>query len=76
LGYAYAYQLDLRQVWSSFQFNAVRGQADGKSFSSSPLVLKYALSTPTAYIAIVGPSWRQTKLNIRRIGGFARNISV
>jgi hypothetical protein len=46
----------------------------GKSFSISALLLKYALENADSYIAIVGPSWRQTKLSIRRIGNFCRRL--
>jgi phage FluMu gp28-like protein len=69
----YAYQLDLEAKFEQYQFNAVRWpRQTGKSFIVSGLVLKYAIEHPNSYIAIVGPSWRQTKLNVRRIGGFAR----
>ena len=69
----YSYQLDLEAKFNEFQFNAVRWpRQTGKSFIVSGLVLKYAIENPGSYIAIVGPSWRQTKLNIRRIGAFAR----
>jgi hypothetical protein len=68
------YQLELAKLFENNQFTAVRwSRQTGKSFSVSALILKYALEHPDSYIAIVGPSWRQTKLNIRRIGGFSEN---
>jgi len=40
----------------------------------SALLLWYALTHPNSYIAVVGPSWRQTKLIIRRINGFLQKL--
>src|SRR5512138_2558414 len=71
----YKYQLELAEMFEKNQFTAVRwSRQTGKSFSVSALILKYALEHPDSYAAIVGPSWRQTKLNIRRIGGFCRKL--
>ena len=71
----YKYQLELADLFEKNQFTAVRwSRQTGKSFCVSALVLKYALEHPDSYIAIVGPSFRQTKLNIRRMGGFARKL--
>lgn len=68
----YAYQLDLEAKFERYQFNAVRWpRQTGKSFIVSGLVLKYAIEHPNSYIAIVGPSWRQTlrrqRQKIRRL---------
>ena len=46
----------------------------GKSHIVSALLLWYALTHPGSYIAVVGPSWRQTKLVIRRINGFLEKL--
>ncbi len=71
----YRYQLELAEMFEKNQFTAVRwARQTGKSFSVSALLLKYAWEHPDSYIAIVGPSWRQTKLNIRRMGGFCRKL--
>ncbi len=71
----FKYQLELADLFEKNQFTAVRWcRQSGKSFSVSALLLKYAWEHPDSYIAIVGPSWRQTKLNIRRMGGFAENF--
>ena len=71
----YRYQLELADMFENNQFTAVRwSRQTGKSFSVSALLLKYAWEHPDSYIAIVGPSWRQTKLNIRRMGGFCRKL--
>ena len=73
----YKYQLELADLFEKNQFTAVRWcRQSGKSFSVSALLLKYAWEHPDSYIAIVGPSWRQTKLNIRRMGGFCRKLPV
>jgi phage FluMu gp28-like protein len=73
----YKYQLELADLFEKNQFTAVRWcRQSGKSFSVSALLLKYAWDHPDSYIAIVGPSWRQTKLNIRRMGGFCRKLPV
>jgi phage FluMu gp28-like protein len=71
----YWYQLELAELFENNQFLAVRWpRQTGKSFTVSALLLKYAHENPDSYIAIVGPSWRQTKLNIRRMGGFASKL--
>jgi phage FluMu gp28-like protein len=73
----FKYQLELADLFEKNQFTAVRWcRQSGKSFSVSALLLKYAWEHPDSYIAIVGPSWRQTKLNIRRMGGFCRKLPV
>jgi hypothetical protein len=72
----YKYKLELADMFAKNQFIAARWcRQSGKSFTVSALLLKYAWENPGSYIAIVGPSWRQTKLNIRRMGGFARKLS-
>ena len=71
----FRYQLELAELFEKNQFTAVRwARQTGKSFCVSALLLKYAWEHPDSYIAVVGPSWRQTKLNIRRIGGFCRKL--
>jgi len=40
----------------------------------SALLLWYALTHPNTSVAIVGPSWRQTKLIIRKINEFLRKL--
>lgn len=69
------YQLELADLFERNQFMAVRWpRQTGKSFTVSALLLKYAYEHPDSYIAIVGPSWRQTKLNIRRVSGFCKKL--
>ena len=71
----FKYQLELADMFEKNQFTAVRwSRQTGKSFLVSALLLKYGWEHPDSYIAIVGPSFRQTKLNIRRMGGFARKL--
>ena len=73
----YKYQLELADLFEKNQFTAVRWcRQSGKSFSVSALLLKYALDHADSYIAIVGPSRRQTKANIRRMGAFCRKLPL
>jgi len=46
----------------------------GKTHMISAWLLHYALLHPGAQIAIVGPSWRQTKIPIRKINGFLSKL--
>jgi hypothetical protein len=69
------YQRELIRLFLENQFVAARWcRQSGKSWTISALLLDFALNHPDSYIAVVGPSWRQTKLNIRRISQFLRNI--
>lgn len=69
------YQLELIQLFQKKQFVAARwSRQSGKSHIISALLLWFALQNKDAYIAVVGPSWRQTKLIIRRINTFLRKI--
>jgi len=71
----YRYQLELFDLFEKNQFLAVRwSRQTGKSFIVSALLLKYAYENANSYIAIVGPSWRQTRLNLRRMSGFCRKL--
>ena len=71
----YPYQLELAELFEKNQFIAVRWpRQTGKSFTVSALLLKYAYEHPNSTIAIVGPSWRQTKLNLRRISNFTKKL--
>jgi phage FluMu gp28-like protein len=69
------YLRDLVASYQMYQFNAVRWpRQTGKSTSIGGLHLADAWNNPDLYIGFVGPSWRQTKLNIRRVAGFCRNL--
>jgi phage FluMu gp28-like protein len=46
----------------------------GKTHMISAWLLHYALLHPGVQIAIVGPSWRQTKIPIRKINGFLSRL--
>ena len=46
----------------------------GKTHTISAWLLHYALLYPGVQIAIVGPSWRQTKIPIRKINGFLSRL--
>jgi phage FluMu gp28-like protein len=69
------YQLDLIDKFQKHQFVAARWcRQSGKSHTIAALLLHYALTHSNISIGIVGPSWRQTKLVIRRINQFLRKI--
>ena len=69
------YQVQLTKFFIENQFVAARWcRQSGKSHIVSALLLHYALIHPNTYIAVVGPSWRQTKLIIRRINSFLRRL--
>jgi phage FluMu gp28-like protein len=71
----YWYLLDLIQSYEKFQFNAVRWpRQTGKSTDIGALHLADAWNNADLNIGFVGPSWRQTKLNIRRVASFCRNL--
>lgn len=70
------YQREAAQLFDNNQFLAWRwSRQSGKSTTVAGLLLRYALYHPDSYIAVVGPSWRQTKLNIRRISYFLRKLN-
>jgi len=72
----FAYQEELIRLFADNQFLAARWcRQSGKSWTISALLLNYALKYDDCYIAVVGPSWRQTKLNIRRISYFLRKLN-
>ncbi len=69
------YQLDLIRKFQHEQFVAARWcRQSGKSHIVAAMLLWYTLTHPRSHIAIVGPSWRQTKLVIRRINRFLRKL--
>lgn len=71
------YQKELIELFQKNQFVAARwSRQSGKSFTTSALLLNYALANPNLYIGVIGPSWRQTKLVIRRIGTFTRRLPL
>ena len=71
----YGYQLELAKLYRENQFLAVRWpRQTGKSTSIGALLLQDACENSDLSIAFIGPSWRQTKLNLRRVAGFCRNL--
>lgn len=67
------YQRELIELFNKNQFVATRwSRQSGKSFTTLGILLNCAFANPDFYIGVVGPSGRQTKLVIRRIGEFAR----
>ncbi len=57
------YQKELIELFQNNQFVAARwSRQSGKSFTTSGILLNYALAHEGVYIGVVGPSWRQTSL--------------
>jgi len=70
-----SYQQEFIKLFEQHQFLAARWcRQSGKSWIISALLLWYAIRHPSSYIAVVGPSLRQTKLVIRRINQFTRKL--
>jgi hypothetical protein len=73
----FSYQLELARLYRENQFLAIRWpRQTGKSTFIGGLLLQDAYENNDLNIGFVGPSWRQTKLNLRRVGGFCRNLPV
>jgi phage FluMu gp28-like protein len=71
----FAYQLELARLYRENQFFAVRWpRQTGKSTFIGGLLLQDAYENVDLNIGFIGPSWRQTKLNLRRVAGFCRNL--
>jgi phage FluMu gp28-like protein len=71
----FTYQLELAELYRQNQFFAVRWpRQTGKSTSIGGLLLQDAYENPDLNIGFIGPSWRQTKLNLGRVAGFCRNL--
>jgi len=71
----FQHTLDIAKMYSEYQFIALRlPRQTGKSTTIGALILQDACQHPDLYVGFVGPSWRQTKLNIRRVAGFCRNL--
>jgi len=71
----FSYQDELIELYKKFQFVAARWcRQSGKSWIASGLFLTDALAKADSHLAVIGPSWRQTKLNIRRISMFEKRL--
>ena len=69
------YQKQLATDFLEKQFVAARWcRQSGKSHTIAALLLHYALTNPETSIGVVGPSFRQAKLVIRKISGFLRRL--
>jgi phage FluMu gp28-like protein len=69
------YQKHLIRLFQQNQFTAARWcRQSGKSQTVSALLLHYALLNPNTSTGIVGPSWRQTKLIIKRINTLLKKL--
>jgi hypothetical protein len=71
----FPYQVEFIRMFQDNQFTAARWcRQSGKSWIISALLLWYAVTHLDSHIAVVGPSWRQTKRIISRIAGFAKKL--
>ena len=71
----YAYQEEFIKLFVEHQFTAARwSRQSGKSFIVAALLLWYATTHPDSAIGLVGPSWRQTKRILSRIGSLSRKL--
>jgi len=69
------YQVDLINLFLEGDFIAARWcRQSGKSWIISALLLWYAVTHEDSYLAVLGPSWRQAKLIIRRITYFLKGL--
>jgi len=69
------YQQELIQLFQKHQFIAARWcRQSGKSHTIAAILLWYAFKHPQTNIGIVGPSLRQTKLIIRKIAYFTKQL--
>jgi hypothetical protein len=69
------YQEEFTRMFAENQFTAARWcRQSGKSFIVSALLLWHAVTHPNSNIAIVGPSWRQTKRVLTRIAQFTHKL--
>ena len=69
------YQVKLINLFKKHDFIATRWcRQSGKSWIISALLLWYAVTHEDSYLAVLGPSWRQAKLIIRRITYFLKRL--
>ena len=71
----FGYQLELAELYKRNQFLAVRwARQTGKSTFIGVLLLQDAYENDDLTVGFVGPSYRQTKLNLRRVASFCKNL--
>ncbi len=71
----FAYQEEFIKLFVENQFTAARwSRQSGKSFIVAALLLWYATTHPDSAIGLVGPSWRQTKRILSRIGSLSHKL--
>src|SRR3972149_6431740 len=71
----FQYQVEFIRMFQDNQFTAARWcRQSGKSWIISALLLWYAVTHPNSAIAVVGPSWRQTKRILQRIANFTHKL--
>ena len=71
----FLHQVQLAELFMENQFTAVRwSRQSGKSDTIARLLLKYACENSSSYIGVVAPSFRQSKLIIRKINSFIQKL--
>jgi phage FluMu gp28-like protein len=74
---AFWYVLELAKLYGENRFLAVRWpRQTGKSTAIGGLLLFDALRFEGLGVAFLAPSWRQAKLNVRRVGEFCRFLGL
>jgi len=71
----FKHTLEIAKLYQEQQFMALRlPRQTGKSTTIGALILQDAWEHPELFIGFIGPSWKQTKLNLRRVASFCRNL--
>jgi phage FluMu gp28-like protein len=71
----YKYQIEASKLMDENDSIAFRWSRQiGKTQMVNAWLLHYALRHPDSQIAVIGPSWRQTKISIRKINGFLPHL--
>jgi len=71
----YDYQIEAAKLLDEKDSVAFRWSRQiGKTQTINAWLLHYALRHPGIQIAVIGPSWRQTKISIRKINGFLARL--
>jgi phage FluMu gp28-like protein len=71
----YAYQMQFADVYRQSRYLALRWpRQTGKSTFIAGLLTQDAYENKNLHVGFIGPSWRQTKMNIKKVTDFCRNL--